>query len=141
MMGAGKMSATGKMSAGLEMSAAEMAATEVATAKMAASEMAAAPAMTSAAVSAATVSAAAPPRKCAAGKDDRKHGDCHDKPGHWHPSAEFSAGEVTRDGTESSREPFYLGMISAQTRSAFVARENRFTLFPHPEEREARLEG
>jgi hypothetical protein len=23
----------------------------------------------------------------------------------------------------------YLGMISAQTRSAFVARENRFTLF------------
>jgi hypothetical protein len=104
MMRAGKMSAAAvKVPTDMEMSAAEMAATEVATAKMAATEMSAAamsaaPAMTSAAVSAATA-----PTKCAAGKDDRKHGGCHDKPRHWHTPADFPAREVTGNGTESSR--------------------------------------
>jgi hypothetical protein len=106
MMRAGKMSAAAaKVTtcmdvAAAEMSAPEMSAPEVTTAKMAAA-VATAPAMTSTAMAATTA-----PRKCAAGKDDRKHGDCHDKPGHWHPSADFSAREVTRDGTESSRKLF-----------------------------------
>jgi hypothetical protein len=107
MMRAGKMSAAAaKVSAGMEVAAAEMATPEVGTAEMATAEMSAAPAMTSAAMTSAAVSAAPAPRKRAAGKDDRKHGDCHDKPGHWHPSADFSAREVTRDGTESSRKLF-----------------------------------
>jgi hypothetical protein len=101
MMRAGKMSAAAaKVTTCMEVAAAEMSAPEVTTAKMAAA-VATAPAMTSTAMAATTA-----PRKCAAGKDDRKHGDCHDKPGHWHPSADFSAREVTRDGTESSRKLF-----------------------------------
>jgi hypothetical protein len=106
MLRAGKMAAAAaKVTTCMEMAAAEMSAPEVAAPEVTTAKMAAAvattPAMTSTAMAATTA-----PRKCAAGKDDRKHGDCHDKPGHWHPSADFSAGEVTCDGTESSRELF-----------------------------------
>jgi hypothetical protein len=48
------------------------------------------------------MTAAAAPRKCAARKGDREHGNCQDKPGHRHPPADFSAKEETFDGTESS---------------------------------------
>ena len=84
MMRAGRMSAPAKVSAGMEMSAAEMSATEVATAEVTAA-VASAAAMATTAVS----TAATAPRECAAGKDDRKHGDCHDKPRHWDSPAGF----------------------------------------------------
>jgi len=61
----------------------DMAAAEV-TATVAPAAMSAATAMTATAMSAATA-----PRKCAAGKDERKHGNRHDKSGHWHAPADF----------------------------------------------------
>jgi len=82
MVSARKMSATVEVPAGVEMAATKMTTAEVTAAEMAATEVPAT--VTATAMAAAPVSG-----KCAAGKDDRKHGDCHDNPGHWHPPGIF----------------------------------------------------